>query len=62
MSKLLRVTQVRSAISRQQFQRDTLRSLGIRRLNRPVEVKDNPSVRGMIATVRHLLRVEEVEA
>jgi len=62
MSKRLKVTQVRSAISREQNQRETLRSLGIRRLNRPVTVQDTPAMRGMIASVRHLLHVEEVEA
>lgn len=62
MSKRLRVTQIRSTISRQQYQRDTLRSLGIRRLNRPVEVRDTPAIRGMIAAVQHLVRVEEIEA
>ena len=62
MSKKLKVTQYRSTIRRQQYQRDTLRSLGIRRLNRPVEVQDSPSIRGMIDAVRHLVRVEEIEA
>jgi large subunit ribosomal protein L30 len=62
VSKRLRVTQFRSTIRRQEYQRDTLRSLGIRRLNRPVEVRDTPAVRGMIASVRHLVRVEEVQA
>ena len=62
MNKRLKVTQYRSTISRQQYQRDTLRSLGIRRMNRPVEVQDTPSIRGMIDAVRHLVRVEEIEA
>ena len=60
MSKRLRVTQVRSAISRRQNQKDTIRSLGIRRLHQTVEHDDTPAIRGMIATVKHLLRVEEV--
>ena len=60
MSKRLRVTQVRSAISRRQNQKDTIRSLGIRRLHQTVEHNDTPVIRGMIATVKHLLRVEEV--
>ena len=58
--KKLKVTQIRSAIQRQQNQRDTLRSLGLRRLNRPVEVNDTPAIRGMINAVRHLVRVEEI--
>lgn len=56
----LRITQFRSTISRPQNQRDTLHSLGIRRLNQPVEHNDTPAIRGMVATVRHLVHVEEV--
>jgi large subunit ribosomal protein L30 len=58
--KRLRVTQIRSAISRLENQKQTIRSLGIRRLHHTVEHDDTPMVRGMIAAVRHLLRVEEV--
>ena len=61
MSKRLRITQVRSAISRQKNQKETIRSLGIRRLNRPVEHNDTPAIRGMIETVKHLVQVEEIE-
>jgi large subunit ribosomal protein L30 len=59
--KRLRITQVRSAIRRQQNQKDTIRSLGIRRLHHTVEQDDTPVIRGMIATVQHLVRVEEVD-
>jgi ribosomal protein L30 len=62
MSKRLKITQYRSAISRRQNQKDTIRSLGIRRLHQTVEHDDTPAIRGMIETVRHLVRVEEVEA
>lgn len=62
MSKRLRITQVRSAIGRLNTQKRTLRSLGIRRLNRPVEQADTPAIRGMINSVQHLLRVEEIKA
>ena len=62
MKKRLRVTQIRSAISRLESQKQTIRSLGIRRLNHTVEHDDTPMVRGMIATVRHLVRVEEVNS
>ena len=61
MTKRLRVTQIRSAISRLKSQKQTIRSLGIRRLHHTVEHNDTPMVRGMIATVRHLVRVEEVD-
>jgi large subunit ribosomal protein L30 len=60
MSKKLRITQIRSAIRRRSNQRETIRSLGIRRLQQTVEHDDTPVIRGMIATVRHLVRVEEV--
>ena len=57
----LRVTQVRSEIGAKQNQRDTLRSLGLKRINDVVEKEDRPEFRGMIFTVRHLVSVEEVE-
>jgi large subunit ribosomal protein L30 len=60
VSKRLRITQIRSAISRRQNQKDTIRSLGIRRLHQTVEHEDTPVIRGMIHTVKHLVRVEEV--
>lgn len=56
----LRVTLVRSPIGRQEVQKRTVRALGLRRLHQQVEHDDNPSVRGMINAVRHLLTVEEV--
>jgi large subunit ribosomal protein L30 len=61
MSKRLKITQYRSAISRRQNQKDTIRSLGIRRLHQTVEHDDTPAIRGMIQTVKHLVRVEEVD-
>jgi large subunit ribosomal protein L30 len=57
----LKVTQVRSQIGAKQNQRDTLRSLGLRRINDVVVKEDRPEFRGMIFTVRHLVTVEEVE-
>jgi large subunit ribosomal protein L30 len=62
MTKRLRITQYRSAIRRQRNQKETIRSLGIRRLHHTVEHDDTPAIRGMIRTVGHLVRVEEVEA
>ena len=61
MAKKLRITQYRSAISRRQNQKDTIRSLGIRKLHQTVEHDDTPAIRGMIETVKHLIRVDEVE-
>ena len=57
----IRVTYVKSAIGYRQSQKDTIRSLGLRRLNQTVVVDDNPSMRGMVETVRHLVRVDAAE-
>ena len=57
----IRVTYVKSAIGYRQSQKDTIRSLGLRRLNQSVVVDDNPSMRGMVETVSHLVRVEPAE-
>ena len=57
----LKVTQTRSLIGSKQNQRDTLRSLGLKRIRDVVVKEDRPEIRGMIHTVTHLVRVEEVE-
>jgi len=56
----LRVTQIRSTIGAPPKQRGTLRALGLRRINHTVELPDRPEIRGMVARVPHLVRVEEV--
>ncbi|MFM7718982.1 MAG: 50S ribosomal protein L30 [Actinomycetota bacterium] len=56
----LRVTWVRSAIDRPKDQKDTVRRLGLHRLNDSVVQDDRPEIRGMIAKVRHLVDVEVV--
>jgi large subunit ribosomal protein L30 len=61
MSKL-RVTQVRSVIDRPKDQKDTVRRLGLHRINDTVVKDDRPEVRGMIAKVRHLVTVEELSS
>jgi large subunit ribosomal protein L30 len=58
----LRVTQVRSVIHRSRDQKDTVRRLGLHRINDSVIKEDRPEIRGMIAKVRHLVRVEEVSS
>jgi large subunit ribosomal protein L30 len=55
----LRITLVRSSIGTKPKHRGTLRALGLRKLNQTVEQPDRPEIRGMIATVPHLVRVEE---
>lgn len=58
MSKLV-VIQRRSRNGSDQRQRDTLRSLGLRRIGQRVEHEDTPQIRGMIAKVSHLVDVSE---
>lgn len=59
--RLLRITQVRSGIGRPETHRRTLQALGFRRHQQTVIQKDDPSIRGMITQVRHLVAVEELE-
>ncbi|WP_369139581.1 50S ribosomal protein L30 [Modestobacter versicolor] len=56
----LKVTQTRSAIGTKPNQRQTLRSLGLKRLHDSVVKEDRPEIRGMVATVPHLVTVEEI--
>ena len=58
----LKITQVRSTIGARWRQRESLRTLGLRRIRHSVVREDNPQTRGLIATVRHLVEVEHVEA
>jgi large subunit ribosomal protein L30 len=55
----VKVTQRRSRNGSDKRQRDTLRSLGLRRIGHTVQVNDSPQARGMIAKVRHLVEVSE---
>jgi large subunit ribosomal protein L30 len=57
----LKVTQVRSKIGSTQVQRDSLRSLGLKRIRHTVVKEDRSEIRGMIQAVRHLVAVEEVD-
>ena len=56
----LKVTQVKSGIGRKKNQRETLRSLGLKRIHDSVVQEDRPEIRGMVATVPHLVTVEEI--
>ena len=56
---VLRIKLVRSPIGNQQRQKDTVRSLGLRRMNQIVEQPDNPQIRGMVFAVKHLVQVVE---
>ena len=53
----IKVQQIKSRIGAPKNQKRTLDSLGLKKLNHVVEVEDTPSVRGMVATVKHLVRV-----
>jgi large subunit ribosomal protein L30 len=57
----LKVTQVRSVIGSKDNQRQTIRSLGLKRIHDTVVKEDRPEIRGMVQTVTHLVTVEEVE-
>ena len=57
----LKVTQKRSPIGGTQNQRDTLRSLGLKRLHDVVVKEDRPEIRGMVRAVAHLVTVVEVD-
>jgi len=59
VAKLLRITLVRSPIGFPLRQKRTVRALGLRRMHQTVEHPDNPAIRGMLASIPHLLRVEE---
>ncbi|MBX3454367.1 50S ribosomal protein L30 [Ferrovibrio sp.] len=57
-NKTVKVTWIRSANKRTVDQQQTIKGLGLRRLHDSRELEDTPSVRGMIAKVAHLVRVE----
>jgi large subunit ribosomal protein L30 len=57
----LKVQQKRSTIGCKKNHRDTLRTLGLKRIGDVVVKEDRPEIRGMLQTVRHLIVVEEVD-
>ena len=57
----LKVTQTKSIIGSKDNQRQTMRSLGLKRIGDVVVKEDRPEIRGMVHTVRHLVTVEEVD-
>jgi large subunit ribosomal protein L30 len=56
-TRTLKVKQIHSGIGAQKQHRQTLRSMGFKRLHQTVELPDNPAVRGMIQAVRHLVQI-----
>jgi len=57
----LKVTQLRSKDGARPEHRETLRSLGLKRIGDVVVKEDRPEIRGMVVAVRHMVAVEEVE-
>ena len=57
----IKVTQTKSAIGGKPNQRETLRSLGLKRIGDTVVKEDRPEIRGMVSTVTHLVKFEEVD-
>ena len=57
---MLKITWAKSTIAGKKEQRDTIAALGLKKLNQVVVKEDNPSIRGMIFRVRHLVTVEEI--
>jgi large subunit ribosomal protein L30 len=61
MMTQLKIRQVRSGVGGKQYQRNTLRTLGLKRVGDESVREDRPEVRGMIKTVAHMVAVEEVD-
>ena len=60
MTARLKVTQIKSSIGNKPNQRETLRTLGLKRIGDIIVKEDSKSVRGMVSTVAHLVKVEEI--
>lgn len=56
----LKITLQKSTIAGKQYQKDTVSALGLRKIRSQVIKEDNPSIRGMIFRVKHLVSVEEI--
>jgi len=58
----LKITLIKSTIGQKQNQKDTARALGLRKMNQSVVRPNNPQMRGMVFTIQHLVKVEEIDA
>ncbi|WP_046370677.1 50S ribosomal protein L30 [Flavihumibacter petaseus] len=58
--KKIKITQVKSAIDRPERQKQTLVALGLKKMNASREVEATPQILGMVRTVEHLVKVEEI--
>lgn len=61
MAKNLKITQIKSVIGSPKNQRDTMSTLGLKKIRQSVVRPDNPAVRGQVHKVRHLVTVEEID-
>ncbi len=61
MAKKLKITLVKSTIGQKPEKKATVRSLGLKRISSSVVHEDNAAIRGMIASVSHIVKVEEVK-
>jgi large subunit ribosomal protein L30 len=57
----LRITLIKSPIGSLPRHRKTVRSLGLRKMQQSVEKEDNPAIRGMVRSVEHMVRLEELK-
>ena len=60
MSEKLKITLVKSTIGASPKHKKTVEALGLTKLNKTVELPDNAATRGMVAQVKHLVKVEEI--
>jgi len=61
VARKLAIRQVRSVIGRPEDQKRTMVALGLRKMHRVVIHPNNPAIRGMIAKIRHMVEVQEIE-
>ncbi|AOZ72243.1 50S ribosomal protein L30 [Boudabousia tangfeifanii] len=57
----VKITRVRGDVGSKQYQRDTMRTLGLRKIGQSTVREDGPQLRGYLRTVAHLVKVEEVD-
>jgi large subunit ribosomal protein L30 len=54
----IRITQVKSVIDRTSRQKKTMEALGLRKMNSSVEKEETPQIKGMVKSVKHLVKIE----
>jgi large subunit ribosomal protein L30 len=59
MAEKLKITLVKSMVGRPEKHRKVLRGMGLKKMNKTVELVDTPEIRGMVQKVSHLVRTEE---